>query len=128
MGYRSTVAYVIQFEDAEHKKEFVAVHKLDDSLKDAIDELNHLDDDTSYLSLYVDDVKWYTGYEDVQMHERLLARIEELSNDESYEKAISARFVRLGEETSDVQEDGYGTDPWEIGLWVARHVESEYEL
>lgn len=128
MGYRSTVAYVIQFEDVEHKKEFVAVHKLDDKLKDAIKELGHLEDDTSYLSFYVDDVKWYTSYEDVQMHNRLLKCISELSEDENYERSISARMIRIGEDTDDIEDDGYGDDPWDIELWVARHIESSYIL
>jgi len=128
MGYRSTVAYVIQFEDVEHKKEFVAVHKLDDKLKDAIKELGHLEDDTSYLSFYVDDVKWYTRYEDVQMHDRLLNCISELSEDENYERSISARMIRIGEDTDDIEDDGYGDDPWDIELWVARHIESSYVL
>jgi len=128
MGYRSTVAYVIQFEDAEHKKEFIAVHKLDDRFKDAIEELNNTDEDGSYVSFYAEDIKWYPSYEDVAMHERLLDYINELSNTDSYEKSISARFIRIGEDTGDTQDEGYGDDPWDIGLWVARHVESEYSL
>lgn len=128
MGYRSEVAYVIQFEDVQHKNEFIATTKLLEPHGKALEELNHLDDDCTYLSFHWDNVKWYDSYPEVQMHIKLLDYINELSEDEAYTKDISARFARVGEDETDNVNEGYGDDPWSIELYISRHIEADYDL
>jgi hypothetical protein len=59
-------------------------------------------------------VKWYDSYPYVQNHEalrRYFADAHEEHND-SYE--IDTRFVRIGEETGDIDETDTGDDHWDL--------------
>lgn len=95
MGYRSDVAYAIQFKDADERATFrdVMLHKNDDWLTQAIKETS--DHEDKYIVFKIDDVKWYESYPDVASHHRLMDEAEELFE-------ASYRFIAIGE---DGQED-----------------------
>ena len=124
MGYRSEVAYVIQFKDIQTKKEWVALKVLDNTHKKALDECNFVDDMTKdYISAYFDWVKWYDGYEDVDMHTRLLEAITE-----EEPEGVNARFVRIGENNDDADDLAYGDDGYNIELYLSRSIDTMYDL
>jgi len=124
MGYRSEVAYVIQFKDIETKQKYVALNKLNAKFNGALQECNHVDDmEKTYISAHFQDVKWYDGYDDVDMHMEMLQAISEGEPD-----GVSARFIRIGESSDDCQDDAYGEDGYGIDLWLSRVIDTEYEL
>jgi hypothetical protein len=72
------------------------------------------DDRREHLVFTADDVKWYDGYEDVQAFHRFLLDVTELG--------YCTEFVRVGEETDDIQQDSTGNDI-EYLLNVSRSIE-----
>lgn len=70
--------------------------------------------DVRYLHLSGDGWKWYTGYEDVDAWIRFQDLAEEMG--------LSSEFVRVGEETDDI-ETRYGGDYCQYLLDVSRTIE-----
>lgn len=108
MGYRSEVAYIIEFESIELRNEYVAmilVHggRLLEALEDC-----EIPEDSARINFWCSDCKWYDSYEDVKAHVRLKEWAHEL-----YPEQCDWRFLRIGEENGDIEEDGtYGNfDP-----------------
>lgn len=111
MGYRSVVAYVIAFdEDSNAMGKFInyVMGSEDEHMITAL-KACEVDFETNRINFYHTDVKWYESYEDVKGHTRLY---ELCANEETpfYPNAHS-RFIRIGEENGDIQEDDYGDDP-----------------
>ena len=124
MGYRSEVAYVITFKDTPTKQQWVALTKLNAQFNKALKECNHVDNlEKDYISAHFRDVKWYDGYEDVDMHMHMLDSISEDEPD-----GVNARFIRIGESSDDAQDDAYGEDGYSIDLYLSRVIDTEYEL
>lgn len=111
MGYRSQVAYVIAFdEDSQAMGKFInyVMGSGDEHMIEALKECE-VDFESNRINFYQSDVKWYESYEDVKGHTRLY----ELVTDEEtpfYPHAHS-RFIRIGEESGDIEENDYGDDP-----------------
>ena len=108
MGYRSDVAIAIQFPTPEQRNAFTAVIKLgtDPTELLCLDEYTNYDDRT-YTALFTD-VKWYPNYEDVKAHHTLMERAVE-------DHGASYYFVRVGEETDDIETQYNGEDvPWDV--------------
>jgi len=59
------------------------------------------------LTYEADHVKWYDSYEDVTAIMRLLEDVN-IFNQERSEDVYAARFVRIGEEYNDIEEENYG--------------------
>lgn len=121
MGYRSDVTYIIECASTEEKEKFVALAMLNDTYKQALDECKHVKDNTPYLIGEFSDVKWYEDFEDVQCHMKLLQHIDELDD-----KNVNARFVRIGEETDDIEDNAYGPNGWDVELYVSRVIDHPY--
>lgn len=91
MGYRSDVAYAIQFKDANERATFrdVMMHKNDTHITQALDEVSDYKD--KFIVFKINDVKWYDSYEDVQAHRKLMEQACELFE-------ASYRFLAIGED------------------------------
>lgn len=101
MGYRSEVAYVINFKDNARRDEFVALVKVHgDDLWSALKECA-LDKDNPCINFYACDVKWYDSYEDVKWHRKLLEFASEF-------EGAGWRFTRVGEDMGDVVDESGG--------------------
>ena len=63
-------------------------------------------------------LKWYDGYEDVKAHERLyeimVEYADEFNEKKNMENPVSCTFIRIGEESDDVEDRGSGNNPWSI--------------
>lgn len=108
MGYRSDVAYAIQFKDADERATFrdVMLHKNDTHITQALEEVSDYRDGFKdvYIVFKINDVKWYDSYPDVQAHRRLMEQACELF-DASY------RFLSIGEDgAEDYNADGPNED------------------
>lgn len=149
MGYRSEVGYVISFDKNimwtdeatdEDKKltgegifnTFITEAKANEDTKLCFNEDEsplEVDHENLILKFYVSDWKWYDDYDDVKCHERLLDLAEEYIDAQNSNKAmrnltISWGFVRIGEETDDI-ETKYGGDDGYSLLYPTRSIEFE---
>jgi hypothetical protein len=127
MGYRSTVAYTIRFtgdEDTVCKHgfyTFLAEAKV--KFPSAIsDEDMTIDEKNFALNFFADDVKWYEDFEDVKCHMGLLQlaqswvdEVDEKNGKTVGNEEIGGIFVRVGESSDDITEEGFGEHSWD---WV----------
>ena len=123
MGYRSQVAYVIAFdEDSQAMGKFInyVMGSEDEHMINALIECE-VDFENNRINFYADDVKWYESYEDVKGHTRL----KELCADEEtpFYPHASAKFIRVGEESGDIEENDYGDDPPYDGFYTVTSIE-----
>ena len=104
MGYRSEVAYAIEFPDAGKKQAFVAAVKLGGNQHqiEALSELSERKD--TLLIGHFCDVKWYESYDEVRSHHELMDMVVE-------EFKGSYVFARIGEEYDDIEFKSDGSDP-----------------
>jgi len=124
MGYRSEVAYVIQFDDMETKQEWVAIAKLHPTYSQALKECKFVDDmDKDYISAYFAHVKWYDTFDDVKCHTAMLDAIAEDANEH-----VNARFIRIGEDQDDNEDNAYGENGYDIEMYMHRSIDTTYEL
>jgi len=104
MGYRSDVTVVMYPKNA---KDF-ALLKLyvDENLPDQF-EVCEADTGLKYLVCEMDSVKWYQGYEDVDVYTRAFSEWETMFRDETdpQEPLFHYEFVRFGEDTEDIVYD-----------------------
>ena len=104
MGYRSDVTVVMYPKNA---KDF-ALLKLyvDENLPDQF-EVCEADTGLKYLLLEIDSVKWYEGYEEVDVYTREFSEWETMFRDETdpQEPLFHYEFVRFGEDTEDIVYD-----------------------
>jgi len=98
MGYRSVVKLALRKQAYYDNKA-----NLLESIKDC-DIISETDE--AYFFLW-EDVKWYPSYGDVKAVEEVMDSLKE----EEY------GFMRIGEETNDVEEKG---EPWEYGIYMNR--------
>ena len=111
MGYRSEVAYAIQFKDADALKEFVGLHAINEDTREALNECELSNDDQPALLFKAEDVKWYDNFEEVQAHNKLLDSV-----DEAFDDRAGYYYLRLGEESDDNEEKQGGFHeliPWD---------------
>ena len=104
MGYRSEVAYVIEFKDREHRIRFMATASLDPDIK--LEEFELLDD-TSVM-FYRQDIKWYPEYDYVKAHELLL--------NTAKEQGCEWEFCRVGEDMDDNIHESSDNSSGELGV------------
>lgn len=108
MGYRSDVAYIIEFESFEHRDTYANLKLAlapDDPEHQAILECDHDRKDRPVITFKATDVKWYTGYYEVQGHTRLYQNVKDVYDTARW------RFLALGEDgqTDDQADDDEGT-------------------
>jgi len=145
MGYRSTVAYTIRFtphpsqqasengdspSDEELKQcrasfyVFLAEAKVKHSGAFGEDFGVKVDEGNMALNFLEYDVKWYETYEDVQVHEGLMALSQSWAKMEN--KNIGGIFMRIGEETDDIVEEEWGEANWDW-MRIHRSIECDWE-
>ena len=111
MGYRSEVAYVINFSSKEKRDDYINVvlatgdTHLIDALKDCDVPFDSSHD--TRINFYAIDVKWYDSYEDVKAHTKLYNWAVELYPDD-----CGYRFICIGEEEGDIENDSDGEGEW----------------
>jgi predicted nuclease of restriction endonuclease-like RecB superfamily len=97
MGYRSDVAYAIQFNNADERATFrdVMLHKNDQHITQALEEVD--DYKNKYIVFKINDIKWYDSYPDVKAHHKLMEQAFELFE-------ASYRFLAVGEDGAETYE------------------------
>ena len=123
MGYRSEVAIVIQTdntksEDVKGWHLFIAELKANPKCDIAMEQIGsqYLDNggiDMKTCCLYVDfsETKWYDSYEDVQSYLAIMEIAKTWCNADRQDTQLtpmSMAFLRVGEESSDIEEEFYG--------------------
>ena len=108
MGYRSDVTIVMY----PKRKEDFALLKLyaDETFPDTF-EVHERDEGDKYLLLEIDSVKWYEGYEEVDVYTRAFSEWDTLFRDEAEpddEPLFHYEFVRFGEDYEDIVKDCSG--------------------
>ena len=120
MGYRSDVAYVIRFETAEQRDTFVElVRHRNDGMSEAIKEC-----ETRYeqpiITLEVEDVKWYSDFDDVKAHNAIMDWAIELYAGAGW------RIIELGEDgKEECNQGGEGDDLWDY-LYTSHSLNTEF--
>ena len=108
MGYRSTVAFIISFKDKETLDNYLAPRLLEEYIRDERDRFERISWDDASVLYHVEDVKWYDHLPDVQALTKL------------YKDAVDAggsyRFIRVGEEDKDIEEE-YGESDSTEPFW-----------
>ena len=110
MGYRSDVT-IIMYPKFGHRDKFAALKLyVDENLPDQFEVVGEGYD--RYLHCYIDGVKWYEGYEEVDVYTRAFSEWEGMLRDEEEPEAplFHYEFIRIGEEYEDVVYDcSYGS-------------------
>jgi arabinogalactan endo-1,4-beta-galactosidase len=118
MGYRSQVAVVIYGDGRNSEKYALLKTLMNTTFKDAYTEFEsnaEWHDNNHVLEFEMEDVKWYDGYGDVQKFMNMLDEIGDI-------EGFNYEFIRLGEDTNDVDEQ-YGGNDCEHILRVSRSIE-----
>ena len=136
MGYRSDVAYTIRFVDDEatnNERSFYtflveaksnAATALCFTTPNTPSWVFEVDEGQYQINFYADNVKWYESFADVQAHEALLSLANEWDNDEDNHAHIAFQFVRIGEETDDIQDNrSESADDW---IYVERTISRDW--
>jgi hypothetical protein len=112
MGYRSDLMVLIypdvdKVEDESPKYEQLKL-LMGTTFKEVVDEyfgscMTWMDSD-HVLKFDIKDVKWYPSYPDVQMFEAMLSTLKGHTDDDEDIKGYCTEFVRIGEDTEDVEQ------------------------
>lgn len=121
MGYRSNVAAVVQVNydcpnpadvfNRFRAEALLAAPAFDAHWKD----YSEWDEESHRMTFFVEDVKWYDGYEHVDAFDTVW-HIAQNNPD------LSGGFVRVGEEPSDAAEDYFGDDAPYDSVYISRDV------
>ena len=112
MGYRSDVT-IIAYPSIGNADKF-ALLKLyvNENLPNKFEVIG--EGDKRYLYCFIGGVKWYPGYEEVDVYSRLFAEWDKLfidGEDPHGESVFNYEFMRVGEEYEDVEyHSNYGAD------------------
>ena len=108
MGYRSDLVVLI-YPDVENAVDARAKYEqlkllMGTTFKHVVEEFEAYAtwiDESHVLKFKLDDVKWYPSYSDVQMFEKMLSAFS--GDDEAGIEGYCTEFVRIGEESGDVE-------------------------
>ena len=126
MGYRSDVAYVIKFDDIETRDNFVTLMlaKNDKLITQALDECEYGYEDDPIITFETQSVKWYSDFDDVKAHRRLMCDAVEIYR----EKGGRFRFVGIGEDGAEnFDEDDSVNDLYEY-ITTVHEVRTDFPL
>jgi hypothetical protein len=118
MGYRSDVT-MIMYPSEGHKDKFAALKLyVDENLPDEFKVIG--EGNGGYLYCYIEGVKWYDSYEEVQKYTKAFNEWDEMfadPDDPSAKEGLQAdtifhyEFMRIGEDYEDVEyHQSYGAD------------------
>ena len=140
MGYRSEVVIVIQMDDHEDEESirnwhlFITELKTDSKCDIAMRELmngkkhaglgedNGIDMKNCSLYVRIDDVKWYDTDEWVQSFNHIIGKASHYCEDSKF--GMSACFLRVGEEATDVVEECYGDMGYDLAYISTPYIET----
>lgn len=110
MGYRSEVAYIVNFRNKEIRDEYIALIKAHGGeLLEALMECEApepmSEDSDAPINFYADYVKWYEDFPDVKAHTKIYQWAVELYPDD-----CGYKFIRVGEESGDIEEEDDGSN------------------
>ena len=115
MGYRSDVALVLSRKGTEKLNATLNDSKISDNTRSSLSRLldnaddKHEDISTGAKIWYWEWIKWYPEYSDISILEELMS---ELADEEF-------RFIRIGEEMTDIEENGsYYNNPFGLDLTI----------
>ena len=134
MGYRSDVAYTIRFvhEDDTNNKQsfytFLAEAKANAATAACFGEQGwaefQIDEANFRINFFAEGVKWYESNADVQCHEALLSLANEWDEDEDNHAHIAYQFVRIGEESDDIEDKrSESADDW---IYLERSISRDW--
>jgi len=128
MGYRSQVGFCIEF--TKDPEEFIALMRVDgqDVFKDFLRymyvqdyEIKVEDGAVGCVHFYHDHWKWYDEYQK--------GFTDLLNMAEDFDENFKAKFVRIGEESDDNEEEWFNDDNYELEYpYMVRNVESGFKL
>lgn len=108
MGYRSDVAYIIEFDSFEDRDTYANLKLAlvpDDPEHQAILECDYGRKDRPVITFKAEDVKWYPSYSFVQGHTRIYAGVKDVFETARW------RFAAVGEDgqTEESADDDHGS-------------------
>jgi len=120
MGYRSDVAYVIRFDNADQRDTFVELvkHRNDDMSQAIID--CEADYAQPIITFKVEDVKWYADYADVKAHYSIMEWAVELYPEAGF------FILMLGEDGKEESEQGGETDDLYEYIYTSHSLNTEF--
>jgi len=112
MGYRSDVT-IIMYPSKNHRDKFATLKLyVDENLPDQFEVIG--EGDNRYLHCFIDGIKWYSGYEEVDKYNTLFSEWDEMFADPDAlqaEPIFHYEFLRIGEDYEDVEyHQSYGAD------------------
>jgi hypothetical protein len=122
MGYRSDVHALFY----TTKKEDLPVLKLymDENYPKDLHDLEEIKSNRIYgYEVVYEDVKWYSGYEDVKAFDAFKTKYHALLDEQEDGKKWKFEFIRIGEDTEDVERE---QDDSAYVLSVRRSIETDY--
>jgi hypothetical protein len=129
MGYRSEVFMVIAADDPEKGEEQMkGFYSLLDARGLDLDEHwspKEYSRQADLFAFHAGDVKWYSSYPEVQDIEWIYDMAEGLHEDEDHQ--ISGKFIRIGEDRTDIEERTFGDEWLDMGE-VQVKLDYPYEL
>ena len=143
MGYRSDVAYTIRFKTEQAYRLFILEAKAKDLGSCFSDDNSPYDeaecDDKRWrINFHAQSTKWYPSDPAVAMHEKLLALADEWIDSDDHVKIkdggleadiepyrLGYIYVRVGEDTNDVEERSNGDCDW-AWLCVSRQIVGDW--
>ena len=135
MGYRSDVAYVINFKNREVRDNFIALimakggkelEALKECLIPEVTDSEHEEESTAQINFFAHNVKWYRSFPDVSSHHNLMEfAVQQFKDDADY------KFVAVGEDGQAEEEDSDGEyaphDDFHTVAYIQTPFEKEYE-
>jgi hypothetical protein len=126
MGYYSDVGFVVSVDnysdtcDEETKNKFalaVGAFKLlgDKFLQSFDDQIGWRD---GRITFYIGSVKWYDDYEDIKQFDAVWEALQEIDG-------VSGVYVRIGEETTDLEEEYFGEQPSFDEINMRRYIDMQ---
>jgi hypothetical protein len=83
-----------------------------------------IDEANFRINFFAEGVKWYESYADVQCHEALLSLANEWDEDEDNHAHIAHQFVRIGEESDDIEDKrSESADDW---IYLERSISRDW--
>lgn len=113
MGYRSEVWLSVAVPTQTILSELVSVYALDERVKKhkVLDDFAvklHTNDCYFFtLTIHATDTKWYEMFEDVQAAHYLAELCQSFYQERGDEFAYAYKFIRIGEETGDIENDSH---------------------
>jgi len=120
MGYRSDVAIAIH---KDLQGEFLTFLNTTELMAHIFGDMSDFEFDKDYQCdghwlFTCSSVKWYTDYKDIGMFEKFFDAM-----DEDDDHQVKYRFIRIGEESEDVEHRGYWHDS---EIYVSREIQVGY--